>query len=116
MIGLGRYLPWVQRVAEQTELNIVPATGLYTYRDVPFFFHYRGVLFETDPDPMVTFFVRDITEGIADTGIKAAILKCATDEHGLTPGVERVLRLCPGPSGDRRTHHDPHPLGLPSGP
>ena len=42
--------------------------------------------------PMVEMFVRDITEGIAGTGVKAAILKCATDEPGLTPGVERVLR------------------------
>jgi len=41
---------------------------------------------------MVDLFVRDITEGIADTGVKAGILKCATDEPGLTPGVERVLR------------------------
>ena len=37
-------------------------------------------------------FVSDIEQGIADTGIKAAILKCATDEPGVTPGVERVLR------------------------
>ncbi len=37
-------------------------------------------------------FVRDITDGIADTGVKAGILKCATDEPGVTPGVERVLR------------------------
>jgi phosphotriesterase-related protein len=100
VIGLGRYLPWVQRVAEQVDLRIVPATGLYTYRDVPFFFHYRGVIFDTDPDPMVTYFVRDITEGIADTGVKAGIIKCATDEHGLTPGVERVLRAC------ARTHRE----------
>jgi predicted metal-dependent phosphotriesterase family hydrolase len=35
---------------------------------------------------------RDIDEGIAGTGVKAAILKCATDEPGVTPGVERVLR------------------------
>jgi phosphotriesterase-related protein len=41
---------------------------------------------------MTDMFVRDIVQGIADTGIKAAILKCATDEPGLTPGVERVLR------------------------
>ena len=41
---------------------------------------------------MVDMFVRDITEGIADTGIKAAVLKCATDRPGVTPGVERVLR------------------------
>jgi phosphotriesterase-related protein len=41
---------------------------------------------------MTDMFVRDIEHGIADTGIKAAILKCATDEPGVTPGVERVLR------------------------
>src|SRR4029077_19124371 len=41
---------------------------------------------------MVDMFVKDIEEGIADTGGKAAILKCATDRPGVTPGVERVLR------------------------
>ena len=41
---------------------------------------------------MTDMFIRDIEQGIADTGIKAAILKCATDEPGVTPGVERVLR------------------------
>ena len=34
----------------------------------------------------------DIEEGIQDTDIRAAILKCATDEKGVTPGVEKVLR------------------------
>jgi phosphotriesterase-related protein len=37
-------------------------------------------------------FVTDIEQGIKDTGVKAAILKCATDEKGVTHGVERVLR------------------------
>ena len=41
---------------------------------------------------MSDLFVRDITQGIAGTGVKAGILKCATEEAGLTPGVERVLR------------------------
>ncbi|EUA31184.1 aryldialkylphosphatase [Mycobacterium xenopi 3993] len=40
---------------------------------------------------MTDLFVRDIEHGIADTGVKAAILKCATDEPA-SPGVERVLR------------------------
>ena len=44
------------------------------------------------PEIMTDMFVRDIEQGIADTGIKAGILKCATDEPGITPGVERVLR------------------------
>lgn len=91
--GLGRYIPRIQRIAEATELNIVVATGLYTYHDVPHYFHFRGPGTLLDgPEIMADMFVRDITKGIAGTGVKAAILKCATDEPGVTPGVERVLR------------------------
>ncbi|RBY80374.1 phosphotriesterase-related protein [Blastococcus sp. TF02-09] len=97
VIGLGRYIPRIQRIAEQIDLNIVVATGCYTYDDVPFFFHHRGPALNAAvgaevPDPMVDMFVRDITEGIAGTGVRAAFLKCAIDEPGLTPGVERVMR------------------------
>src|SRR6202167_2812474 len=92
VIGLGRYIPRIARVAAATELNIVVATGLYTYNDVPFCFHYMGPGAPMGgPEVMTELFVRDIEQGIADTGIKAGILKCATDEPGLTPGVERAL-------------------------
>ncbi|MBY0286527.1 MAG: phosphotriesterase-related protein [Mycobacteriaceae bacterium] len=91
VIGLGRYIPRIAQIAEQTDLNIVVATGVYTYNDVPMYFHFSGP--ETPlGEPMVDMFVSDIENGIAGTGIKAAILKCATDEPGVTPGVERVLR------------------------
>ncbi|MFG3369679.1 phosphotriesterase [Streptomyces sp. NPDC090032] len=98
VIGLGRYIPRIQRVAEQVpDLNIVVATGCYTYEDVPFFFHHRGPALNEAagmevPDPMVDMFVGDIEDGIAGTGVKAGLLKCAIDEPGLTPGVERVMR------------------------
>jgi phosphotriesterase-related protein len=97
VVGLGRYLPRIQRVAEQVDLNIVVATGCYTHRDVPLFFQARGpamkaVLGTEVPDPMVDLFVGDITEGITGTGVRAAFLKCAIDRHGLTGGVERVMR------------------------
>lgn len=93
VIGLGRYIPRIARVAAATDLNIVVATGVYTYNEVPFFFHYLGPGTQLDgPEIMADMFVRDIEDGIADTGVKAAILKCATDEPGVTPGVERVLR------------------------
>jgi phosphotriesterase-related protein len=93
VIGLGRYIPRIQRIAEAADINIVAATGIYTYNEVPHYYHFRGpgTLFE-GPELMVDMFVRDITEGIAGTGVKAAILKCATDEPGVTAGVERVLR------------------------
>ena len=97
VVGLGRYVPRIARIAEQVPLNIVVATGLYTYDDVPSHFRYRGpglgALLGVDvPDPMVDMFVGDITEGIAGTGVKAGMLKCAIDAQGLTPGVERVMR------------------------
>lgn len=93
VIGLGRYIPRILKVAGATEINIVVATGLYTYNDLPHYFDYRGPGTPLDgPEVMVDMFVRDITEGIAGTGIRAGVLKCATDEPGVTPGVERVLR------------------------
>jgi phosphotriesterase-related protein len=77
------------------ELNIVVATGIYTYADVPGFFSSRGPGALPDlPEPMVELFTRDIEQGIQGTSSKAAFLKCAIDHHGLTSGVERVMRAC----------------------
>lgn len=93
VIGLGRYIPRVVKVAEQVDVQILVATGLYTYSDVPMFFRHRGPgRLVGGPELLTEFFVQDIDEGIADTGVKAAIIKCATDENGVTEGVERVLR------------------------
>jgi phosphotriesterase-related protein len=97
VIGLGRYIPRIQRIAAQVDLNIIVATGCYTYDDVPFFFHYRGPALNAAvgaevPDPMVDMFVGDIEHGIAGTGVRAGVLKCAIDHQGMTPGVERVMR------------------------
>jgi len=86
-IGQGRNIPRVKRIADQLpDLNIVVATGIYTFDALPLFFWRRP------PEAMTEFFVHDITEGIAGTGVKAGMLKCAVDEKGLTPGVEQVLR------------------------
>lgn len=93
VIGLGRYIPRIQQIAQRTKINIIVATGIYTYHDAPLYFHFRGpgtVL--GGPELMVDMFVRDITEGIADTGVRAGVLKCATDEPGVTKDIERILR------------------------
>jgi phosphotriesterase-related protein len=93
VLGLGRYVPRLQRIAGATPVNIVVATGVYTYGDVPFWFYERRPRRgRPETDPMVEFFVRDITEGISETGVRAGTLKCATGERGLTPDVERILR------------------------
>jgi len=93
VMGLGRYIPRIQQINAQVDIHIIPATGLYTYNDLPHFFAFRGPGTMLDgPELMDDMFIRDITEGIAGTGVRAGILKCATDEPGVTPGVERVLR------------------------
>lgn len=93
VIGLGRYIPRIKQIAQQTKINIIVATGIYTYHDVPHYFHFRGPGTVLDgPELMVDMFVRDIEEGIADTGVRAGVLKCATDEPGVTKDVERILR------------------------
>jgi phosphotriesterase-related protein len=91
VLGLGRDIGRIQRIAARVPLNIIVATGLYTYNEVPLYFKFRGPGAD-GADPMTAMFVGDITEGIAGTGVKAAFLKCAIDDQGLTPGVERVLR------------------------
>lgn len=92
VLGLGRYLPRIVRVADGLPINIVVATGYYTMRDLPPYFHNRGPgRLVDEPEPLTRMFVKDIREGIGDTGVKAAMIKVVTDAHGLTPDVERVL-------------------------
>ena len=63
-----------------------PCTGIYTYDHLPTFFVSR------DPDQIADMFVADIEEGIQGTEIKAAFIKCAADEPGVTENVEKVHR------------------------
>ena len=94
VVGLGRSIPRIVTIAAQVpEINVVVATGVYTYNEVPMYFHFRGPgTILGGPEPMVDLFVREIRDGIGDSGVRAGILKCATDRPGITPGVERVLR------------------------
>jgi phosphotriesterase-related protein len=93
VLGLGRDIERIKAVAELTDINIIVATGLYTFSDVPFYFRYRSrETTASGEDPMTEMFVADITTGIGQTGVRAAFLKCAIDEQGLTRGVERTLR------------------------
>jgi phosphotriesterase-related protein len=93
VLGAGRSIPRIQRVASRTDLNILVATGLYTIHDLPVYLQSRNPVGSYDVcEFLAKLFVRDIREGIADTGVKAAVLKCATDRQGVTWGVEQTLR------------------------
>lgn len=83
---LGRDVSFMRRVAEDTGLQVVACTGIYTYDHLPTFFVSR------DPDAIADLFVADIEQGVQGTDIKAAFIKCAADEPGITENVEKVHR------------------------
>lgn len=90
--GLGRDVRRVVRVADRVPVQLLAATGYYTADVLPAYFHTHGPgLLVGGPDPLVELFVRDIEEGIAGTGVRAAMLKVVTDQQGLTPDVQRVM-------------------------
>jgi phosphotriesterase-related protein len=85
-VDLGRDIQFVAEVARRSGVRIIACTGMYY--DVPRYFHSRSA------DVMAELFVQEIREGIAGSGIKAGIIKCATDEAGMTVQVEKVVRAC----------------------
>jgi phosphotriesterase-related protein len=83
---LGRDVELMRRVSEESGLQIVPCTGIYTYDYLPQFFLNR------DPDQIADLFVSDIEEGIQGTEIKAAFIKVAADEPGVNENIEKLHR------------------------
>ena len=83
---LCRDVGFMRRVSEETGLQVIPCTGIYTYDHLPQFFVNR------DPDQIAELFVHDIKEGIQGTDIKAAFIKCAADEPGVNENIEKVHR------------------------
>ena len=83
--GLGRNIPRIQRINAEVDLNIVVASGVYAFLELPNFLHYRSA------EAIAALFVRELQEGIDDTGVRAAFLKCAVEEHGLVGDIPRIL-------------------------
>ncbi|MGJ9412725.1 phosphotriesterase [Aeromicrobium sp. CF4.19] len=92
VLGLGRDVARVAEVARHVRVNLVASTGYYTSNTLPHYFgtHGPGRLVD-GPDPLTELFLSDIEDGIADTGVRAGMLKVVTDREGMTPDVQRVI-------------------------
>lgn len=91
-IDLGRDVGFMAEVAQRSRVKIVCATGLYKEdQGAPAYFKFR-TQFGDAAKEMTDVFVREITEGIGDTGVRAGIIKVATGAHRVTPYEEAVLR------------------------
>jgi phosphotriesterase-related protein len=83
---LGRDVKFMRAVSEESGLQVVPCTGIYTYDYLPLFFQSRN------PDQIADLFVSDIEQGIQGTEIKAGFIKVAADEPGVNENIEKIHR------------------------
>jgi phosphotriesterase-related protein len=86
-IELGRNPELAAEVAEATGMQIICATGLYNNRlGIPVYFRQRSA------DEVAEIFIRELTEGIGSSGIRAGLIKCATGLNEITRHEEKSLR------------------------
>jgi phosphotriesterase-related protein len=91
-IDLGRDVELAAEVAAASGVRIVCATGLYKEDEgAPAYFRFRGQFADAGAE-MADLFVRELTEGIGGTGIRAGVIKVATGAGRITPYEETVLR------------------------
>ena len=84
-MDLGRDIGVIRAVAEQVDMHIIAATGIWV--DIP-----RSIARGVNPDQLAKAFIRDIEVGLDGTDIKPGVIKVATTEEGVTPANEVVLR------------------------
>ena len=97
-MDLGRDIALIERVSRRSGVKIISSTGSHLY--IPFAF--MNMMFRwvppMSPDDIASLWVREIEEGIEETGIKAGIIKVATNDPIRDP-EELMLRAA------ARTHH-----------
>lgn len=86
VVGMGRDVRFLEKVSQETGVQIITATGIYSFTEIPMHFQNRDIDYMTDA------FIYDIEVGIQNTPIKAGFLKCAADAPGITPDLDKVFR------------------------
>jgi phosphotriesterase-related protein len=83
--GLGRRAADLAKISADTGIHLVAATGLHRADHYP-----AGVVDEVRPR-LAELFVREVTEGIGDTGVKAGLIKVAGGFHVLDEHARVVM-------------------------
>jgi phosphotriesterase-related protein len=90
-IDLGRDVEFAAEVAQASGVHVVCATGLYKEESgaAPYF-KFRSA-FTDSVSEMSEIFVKEVTDGIGSTGIKAGVIKVATGPNQITPYERNVI-------------------------
>ena len=88
---LGRDVELMAEVAQRTNFQLICATGLYKQEEggVPYW-HFRSN-FGTQVDAMAELFIRELEDGVGDTGIRPGIIKVATGFDTITDYEKTIL-------------------------
>jgi phosphotriesterase-related protein len=89
---LGRNVDVDRRAAAETGVNILVVTGQYSCYRMPWYDPTAMRWIATTADDLASNFVREIEQGIGDTGIRAGLIKVATPEGVVDAYSERALR------------------------
>lgn len=85
-VGVGRNIAALKHIADLTPIHIVAPTGVYKEGFIP------TEWLDLSPEALADFWIRDLTEGIEGTGIKAGFIKVALVDDGPTAIEARNLR------------------------
>jgi len=83
---LGRDIRLIEEVSQRSGVQVIACTG--TWLDIPRAF----TSWAQGPENIAPLYVREINEGIERTGIKAGIIKVASDGKEVTSGEKIVLQ------------------------
>jgi len=89
---LGRNVEFMAEVAARTGFRIICATGLYKEEEGGTAYWKFRANFGAGPDSITELFVKELTEGIGETGVRAGIIKVATG-HPTISDYERMVLL-----------------------
>jgi len=92
-IDLGRDVELMAEVAQAARVNLICTTGLYKEDSgATQYFRFRAQFGADVVNEMAETFIRELSDGIGGTGIKAGVIKVATGAHQVTPYEEQVMR------------------------
>lgn len=89
---LGRDVGFMAEVAARTGFRVICATGLYKEEEGGSAYWKFRANFGAGADSITELFVKELTDGIGDTGVRAGIIKVATGSPTITP-YERMILL-----------------------
>ncbi|MEM7408925.1 MAG: phosphotriesterase-related protein [Myxococcota bacterium] len=87
---LGRDVELMAEVAQRTGFSLICATGLYKEAEGATAYWKFQMGFGSVVETMAELFIRELTDGIADTGIRAGIIKVGTG-HGTLTDYEQAV-------------------------